>query len=832
MKGRFSQFGGCMAVLASLFSLSSISQARVYTDASSDLFDNGFGNLDITSVEVINDASSITFTVTTRAFSDWTKYLIGIRTAAASASSTTGNAWGRNNTYAEGINLQIASWVNGGGRVQFVKYLSGAWDWSSTTGASIDLTQTGSNKVSWTVSLASLGLNLGDSFKFDVGTTGDGGGDPFVDVASRNDTATSGWGAASIGGPLLSYTTIDPNADGDLDNDNLQDNWEVTYFSNVTAQDGTGDPDNDTLTNEQEETGGTDPTKADTDGDGWADGSDTNPLTADDVTQNVTFKVDMGVQIFKGAFVPATDKVYVVGAFGAENIWNTSANELTDTDGDGVYEGTVAVTAKGLANVGYKFLIGGKTPVEAGYENGSDRTFTAVAASSTSPADRTLTPVAFANAAATREVKFQVDVSVAQASGVFNPATDTVEVIGTFSNWATGFALSAPDANGVCTLITFLDGAKNTAINYKFRIKRGTNYNWENDPNRTFNLGPAYGVGGTNSPQVLTADYFNRTGQSRSLTFKVDMGVQISKGKFADGDTLEVRYGDFNTTGKTLAREGTSTVYSGTFTVPGDADTVLAYKFWKSNTSDPTTFERVDVPRNNSLLNRTYTLGANAVAVTISPTPYFNNDEGVGPVISLVGTSTLNLNVGDAYVELGATANDAVEGTVTATPSGSVDTTTAGTYTVTYSASDANENAATPVTRTVVVAAVGSTFAGWSGGATLNSESLSKYAIGGASGLTAQGEAPKVGTGFIVPNHYSYIEAIVRTDDSNLSVVGEASTDLAGGFGSPGRWTTDGAAQGVSQLNVPSGCERKRFIYWHGMVQERMFLRLRATLNP
>jgi len=829
MKKRFSFACEFMAVFISLFSFSSLSQARVYTDQSSDLFDNGLANLDIISVEVTNDSSNVTFTVTTRGFSDWTKYLIGIRTAAASGGSTTGNLWGRNNTYAEGIDYQIASWVDGGGGLGFSRYVSGSW--SSVSGASLDLTQIGSNKVSWTVSVASLGLTLGDTFKFDVGTTGGGGGDPFVDLASRTDAATSGWSVASTSGHLLSYTTIDPNADGDLDNDNLQDNWEVTYFGNVTAQDGTGDPDNDGLNNEQEETVGTDPTKADTDGDGWADGSDTNPLVADDVAQNVTFKVDMGAQIFKGAFVVGTDKVYVAGSFGAGNNWNTSANELTDANGDGVYEKTVAVTAKGLSGVGYKFLIGGKTPVESGYENGSDRTFTAAAAGTT-PADRTLASVAFANATATREVKFQVDVSVAQASGVFDPATDTVEVIGSFSGWTTGYALSVPNANGVCSLTTFLDGADNTAVNYKFRIKRGTSYNWESDPNRTFNLGPAYVVGGANSPQVLTVDYFNRTGQSRSLTFKVDMGVQISKGLFADGDTLEVRFGDFNAAGKTLTKEGTSSIYAGTFVVPGDAGTVLEYKFRKTNASDPTTFERVDIPRSNSLLNRTYTLGSTGVAVTISPTPYFSNDEGVGPVISLVGASTLNLNVGDAYVELGATANDAVEGTVTVAPSGSVDTATAGTYTVTYSASDANSNAATPVTRTVVVSAVGTTFAGWSGGATLNAANLAKYAIGGASGLTAQGEAPKVGTGFIVPNHYSYIEAIVRTDDSNLSVVGEASTDLDAGFASTGTWTTRGQADGVSQLDVPNGCERKRFIYWHGMVQERMFLRLSATLNP
>ncbi|MEI7721601.1 MAG: hypothetical protein WCJ23_06455, partial [Verrucomicrobiota bacterium] len=629
----------CVALgLASFFNFSA--QARVYSDASSDLFDNGFANLDITSVEVINDASNITFTVTTRAFSDWTKYLIGIRTAAASSSSTTGNAWSRPASYAEGINFQIAAWVDGvTPTAQYIAYTSGAWNWGASTTATMDLTQKPANKVSWTVSLASLGLALGDTVKFDVGTSG-GDGNGFIDALSTSNLTATGWGTASTGGALLSYTTIDPNADGDLDNDNLQDNWEVTYFGNVTAQDGSGDPDNDTLTNEQEETAGTDPTKADTDGDGWADGSDTTSLVANNVTQNITFKVDMGVQIFKGAFVAGTDTVFVVGDFGAGNIWNTSANLLTDLDSDGVYEGTVSVTSTGLANVGFKYLIGGKTPDWAGYENiGGNRTLVAAPAGTT-PTDRTLTTVPFANASATREVTFQVNMSVAQASGVFDPATDTVEVAGTFSNnFGTGYALSAPDVFGICSLTRFLDGPVGTAVSYKFRIKRGSNYNWEADPDRTFNLGAAYVVGPFlgNTPQVLASDYFNRTGQSRSLTYKVDMGVQVTKGLFADGDALEVRFGDFASSGKTLAREGTSTVYSGTFIVPGDAGTVHTYKFWKMNASTTAPFERVDAPRGNNLLNRIYTLGSSGVAATITPTPYFGNDDGIGPVISLTG---------------------------------------------------------------------------------------------------------------------------------------------------------------------------------------------------
>ncbi len=817
------------AVLCTVLGLASYlnfsAQARVYSDASSDLFDNGFANLDITSVEVTNDASNLTFTVTVRGFSDWTKYLIGIRTAVAASSSTTGNLWGRNNTYAEGINFQIASWVNGGGGFGFSQYVSNAW--ASTSGASIDLNQTSSNKVSWTVSLASLGLALGDTFKFDVGTTGNGGNDPFVDVATRNEPATSGWGVASTGGALLTYTTIDPNADGDLDNDNLQDNWEVTYFSNVTAQDGSGDPDSDTLTNEQEETAGTDPTKADTDGDGWADGSDTAPLVADNVTQNITFKVDMSVQIFKGAFLAGTDMIYVVGDFGSGNIWNTTANLLTDLDSDGVYEGTVAVTSAGLANLGFKYLIGGKTPDWAGYENISGNRTLVAAPAGTTPTDRTLTTVPFANASATREVTFLVNMSVAQASGVFDPTTDTVEVAGTFSNnFGTGYALSAPDVFGNCSLTRFLDGSVGTAVSYKFRIKRGENYVWEEDPDRTFNLGAAYVVGPFlgNTPQVLAADYFNRTGQSRSLTYKVDMGVQINKGLFADGDTLEVRFGDFASSGKTLAREGTSTVYSGTFIVSGDAGTVHTYKFWKMNASTTEPFERVDAPRGNNLLNRIYTLGSSGVAATITPTPYFGNDDGIGPVISLTGASTLNLNVGEAYVESGATAFDAIEGTVTATPSGAVDTNSAGTYTVTYNANDANGNAATPVTRTVVV---GSTFASWSGGATLDATNLAKYAIGGGSNLSVESVQP---TSAVDGTSLS-ITAIVRTDDTALSVVGQAVRNLVD-YATPGLVVeVVGDATGIDQAGVPVGCTKKKFSVPRAG-DGRKFLRLNATLDP
>ncbi len=75
------------------------------------------------------------------------------------------------------------------------------------------------------------------------------------------------------------------------------------------------------------------------------------------------------------------------------------------------------------------------------------------------------------------------------------------------------------------------------------------------------------------------------------------------------------------------------------------------------------------------------------------------------PVITLNGNATINLNVGDAYTELGATATDNIDGNLTSViiVTGSVDTSQVGTYTIRYNVSDAAGNAATEVTRTIIV---------------------------------------------------------------------------------------------------------------------------------
>lgn len=87
-----------------------------------------------------------------------------------------------------------------------------------------------------------------------------------------------------------------------------------------------------------------------------------------------------------------------------------------------------------------------------------------------------------------------------------------------------------------------------------------------------------------------------------------------------------------------------------------------------------------------------------AVQVNIDRTP---------PVITLRGTQTINLVVGSSYTEAGADAADNVGLAGDVQVSGTVDTNTAGTYTLRYNVSDLAGNPAAEVIRTVNVLAGG-----------------------------------------------------------------------------------------------------------------------------
>lgn len=78
----------------------------------------------------------------------------------------------------------------------------------------------------------------------------------------------------------------------------------------------------------------------------------------------------------------------------------------------------------------------------------------------------------------------------------------------------------------------------------------------------------------------------------------------------------------------------------------------------------------------------------------------------IAPVITLLGSSTVNVEQGSTYIDAGATASDNLDGNITGRiqVSGSVNSNTAGVYVLSYSVTDLSGNAASTVSRTVIVA--------------------------------------------------------------------------------------------------------------------------------
>ena len=87
---------------------------------------------------------------------------------------------------------------------------------------------------------------------------------------------------------------------------------------------------------------------------------------------------------------------------------------------------------------------------------------------------------------------------------------------------------------------------------------------------------------------------------------------------------------------------------------------------------------------------------------TATSTRVVNVVDTTAPVITLLGDNPATAELGEAYTDAGATASD-LSGTVTVTTSGTVDTNTLGSYTLTYTSSDASGNTTTETRNVNVV---------------------------------------------------------------------------------------------------------------------------------
>ena len=103
------------------------------------------------------------------------------------------------------------------------------------------------------------------------------------------------------------------------------------------------------------------------------------------------------------------------------------------------------------------------------------------------------------------------------------------------------------------------------------------------------------------------------------------------------------------------------------------------------------------------------------------------------PVIALLGSATETVEAKSIYKDSGVSASDTLDGSLTVTTLNTVNTDAVGSYSVTYSVSDANGNAAEPVTRMVSVVDTTKPVITMLGNATETVEAKDTYTDVGAS---------------------------------------------------------------------------------------------------
>jgi len=210
-----------LTAVAALAMIAGGAQADIYADNTGNHLDGGdlhdffqsqgFDHLDIASVEITNDATNLYVDITLNADIDatnWGKYAMGINNGIDA--SDAGNGWGRNIDWnGQSISHWIATWADDGGTGiggQVWAFDGSAWNETGTLAGSDD-SQHASGHQRFTLALADLGIGIGDTFTFDIVSTG-GGNDPGVDHLSNAGPATDGWGTTSVAGDFLSYTVI------------------------------------------------------------------------------------------------------------------------------------------------------------------------------------------------------------------------------------------------------------------------------------------------------------------------------------------------------------------------------------------------------------------------------------------------------------------------------------------------------------------------------------------------------------------------------------------------------------------------------------------------
>jgi len=192
----------------------------------------------------------------------------------------------------------------------------------------------------------------------------------------------------------------------------------------------------------------------------------------------------------------------------------------------------------------------------------------------------------------------------------------------------------------------------------------------------------------------LASDYYPADGTGASTTTSLTFGLGNSTANTAFITSLR----NLDQTGPVLSLLGSNPMtvaHGGTYTEPGAT---------ASDAKDGARAVTVSGSVNSSLVGSyliTYT-ASDIIGNTSTTTRLVNVTDQTAPLITLSGASIVTIPTGGSYSEVGATATDAVDGSVAVTISGSVNTSVVGAYVLTYTAKDMGGNTGT-VNRTINV---------------------------------------------------------------------------------------------------------------------------------
>ena len=195
-----------LLILGSSLLISTAARAAVYNDPGGvGDFTGGAGFLDITSITLNNDATSLSFTVNVAGdptTASWANYLVGISRGLYGGVGGNLNGpggWGTDIQMSQGGMDYFVGAYPYYGSSQVLTWSGAAWSTASGN-ASSETT----SSATFTVSLAALGLAAGDTFRFDVWTQSSG--NSVLDALSDGTARSWNNNAFDTGANYLTYT--------------------------------------------------------------------------------------------------------------------------------------------------------------------------------------------------------------------------------------------------------------------------------------------------------------------------------------------------------------------------------------------------------------------------------------------------------------------------------------------------------------------------------------------------------------------------------------------------------------------------------------------------